>query len=190
MSLAIAYGVKRKAKKMAKGGESSQAGKKAAYHSGYGLKDMKSEGVNHQTAKGVPGVSGMGMRVRVGDPDAKKMAKNKLEELRAMPKANIKGMAEGGEALNEEMIERLMRKRENCYSEGGQVANNTHQFEYEFEEPNNFDDLSRRDDLEFSYTGANSGDELGNDQLEDDESDMISRIMRSRAKKDRNPRPA
>lgn len=110
------------------------------------------------------------------------------------------GKAEGGmmdpmhgeesKEHEEDMVGRIMKQRQHMYSEGGKVANNTHSFEYEFDEPANYDDLSRRDDLEFSYTGKNSGDELGNMQEDHDRQDMISRIMKSRAKKDKNPRPA
>lgn len=129
----------------------------------------------------------------------KEIHKKTLNELRSMPKPNIKGLAEGGMLTNdgyesdsheEDMVGRIMKQREHMYSEGGRVANDDHAFEAEFEEPNNFDDLSRRDDLEFSYTGKNSGDELGNHQEDMDREDMVARIMRSRAKKDRMPSPA
>jgi hypothetical protein len=44
--------------------------------------------------------------------------------------------------------------------------------------------------MEFCYTGANSGDEVGDEQEDEDEHDMVSRIMKSRLKKDRMPHPA
>lgn len=69
------------------------------------------------------------------------------------------------------------------YSEGGKVANAGG-------DPSRIDDLALRDDLEFSETGANSGDELGDDQEEKDRRDIVSRIMHSLAKKDKMPRPA
>ncbi len=57
--------------------------------------------------------------------------------------------------------------------------------------PNEFDDLELRDDLEFSETGANSGDELGNEKQDDDRKSATARIMRQRAmKKNSNPKPA
>ena len=40
------------------------------------------------------------------------------------------------------------------------------------------------------YTGANSGDEIGNEQEDEDRRDIVSRIMKSRRLMDRNPRPA
>jgi hypothetical protein len=101
--------------------------------------------------------------------------------------------AEGGR------VERIMHARScgcddpHCsyFSEGGRVANHMESSDAVDESmEGGFDDLARRDDLEFSYTGANSGDELGNDQEDEDRKDIVARIMRSRAKKDRNPRPA
>lgn len=91
-----------------------------------------------------------------------------------------------------DMVGRIMKQRQMCYSEGGKVANGgedelSHMADGK---PNNFDDLSMRDDLKENYTGANSGDEIGNAQEEDDRHDIISRIMKSRAKKDRMPHPA
>ncbi len=73
-------------------------------------------------------------------------------------------------------------------SKGGRVANSD-PFDPD-ESPNEFDDLALRDDLEFSYDGENSGDYEGNEQHEEDERDIISRIMKSRRLKDHNPRPA
>lgn len=81
-----------------------------------------------------------------------------------------------------DMVGRIMKSR------GGMIANDSEP-EADFESAE-FDDLANRDELESSYTGANSGDEIGNSQEDDDRSDIVSRIMRSRSKKDRNPRPA
>lgn len=84
-----------------------------------------------------------------------------------------------------DIISRILRKK---YSEGGKVANEVEDV-VDFE-PNQFDDLVKDDDLEFSYTGKNSGDELGDEQEDQDRRDIIARIMKSRMKKDRMPRPA
>lgn len=83
-----------------------------------------------------------------------------------------------------DLVDRIMRR----YSKGGMVANDTNMTADM--EPTEFDDLVKDDGLEFNYTGANSGDELGDAQENDDRRDIVSRIMRSRAKKDRMPRPA
>ncbi len=99
----------------------------------------------------------------------------------------------------EDMVDRIMKKRsENFsgldrYSEGGKVANQEHgpnDSRLAGFSPNEFDDLVLRDDLESSYTGANSGDYVGNDQEDEDRKDIVARIMASRKKKDRMPNPA
>ena len=74
------------------------------------------------------------------------------------------------------------------FSEGGKVDNDT-PITAGFK-PNDFDDLALRDDLESSYTGANSGDEDGSEGEDERRKDIVARIMKSRAKKDRMPRPA
>ncbi len=89
-------------------------------------------------------------------------------------------------------VDRIMAKRKK-YSKGGMVANGgDDDFEkLAGEAPAEFDDLALRDDLEFSETGANSGDELGNAQETEDRKDAVSRIMKARAaRKQSNPRPA
>lgn len=88
----------------------------------------------------------------------------------------------------EDMIGRIMKQRAQHYSRGGQVANDT-PIHADLED-NQFDDLVKRDDLEQHYTGANSGDEIGDHQEDEDRHDIVTRIMKSRRLKDRNPRPA
>lgn len=91
------------------------------------------------------------------------------------------------------LIKKIMMSRAQGYSEGGRVANEDHgpmDSRLAGFKQNEFDDLALRDDLEQHYTGANSGDELGNSQEDSDRRDIVSRIMKSRAKKDRMPRPA
>lgn len=89
-----------------------------------------------------------------------------------------------------DMIARIMHKRK-MYSKGGQVANDVGVAEAD-KLPAEYDDLVLRDaDMEDAdYTGANSGDEKGNEAMDERDGDLISKIMRSRKKKDRNPRPA
>jgi hypothetical protein len=102
--------------------------------------------------------------------------------------------------LGSDIVDRIMNKRlnekglpsheaEQHYSEGGKVANSDLPIA-DFM-PNEFDDLHLRDDLSSTYgDDDNSGDALGNAQEDEDRNDIIARVMRSRAKKDRNPRPA
>lgn len=104
------------------------------------------------------------------------------------------GYAEGGfigshqsKEHEMDMVGRIMKQRQQMYSKGGQVANDVHQFRSDFETDNNFDDLVERDDLNFNYTGANSGDEVDNARENKDRHDIVSRIMSSRRKKDKFP---
>jgi len=90
------------------------------------------------------------------------------------------------EEMIEDIVDRIIKKR--GYSEGGQVANDD-SIVAPLEE-NQFDDLVLRDDLEQHYTPENSGDLIGNQTLEDEMQDIVSRVMKSRSKRDRNPVPA
>lgn len=108
-----------------------------------------------------------------------------LSDMSKMPKPNL--MAEGGEMEDEEshpMVKRLMMSR------GGIVSNeesgeSTDEPTMAKADSNEFDDLALRDDLEGSYTGEKSGDEMGDSVESDDRKDIISRILKSRSKKDR-----
>lgn len=93
----------------------------------------------------------------------------------------------GAYALGGDIVDHIMKKRQ-MYSEGGKVANAT-PITAGFK-PNEFDDLVLRDDLESSSDGVNNGDYLGNAQQDEDRADIVSRIMRQRSMKQRNPRPA
>ncbi len=105
---------------------------------------------------------------------------------REMPKAHEKhDMA--AEEEDEDMVGRIMRQR---YSKGGMVANEDHgpnDDDLADFKRNEFDDLSMRDDLDSSYTGANSGDEIGDEQEDEDRHDIVGRIMKSRKMKDKMP---
>lgn len=103
----------------------------------------------------------------------------------------------------QDLVDRIMRKRkglmndfseEDRYSEGGKVANQDHgpnENDLAGFDTNAFDDLVLRDDLESTYgDDDNAGDSLGNKQEDEDRNDIVARIMRSRAKKDKLPRPA
>lgn len=89
----------------------------------------------------------------------------------------------------EDMVGRIMRHR-GYMAEGGEMRNETG--EDADMEMNQFDDMVK-EDPDFSkadYTGANSGDEIGNEHLDEDEEDLVARIMKQRRMKDRNPVPA
>lgn len=115
---------------------------------------------------------------------AKRMHLSKLGELAALRGLNRQNLAHGGE-VDDDLVGRCMAKK---YSKGGRVANDT-DFSAD-EENNDFDYLAHNDDLEFSYDGENSGDYEDNERENDDEEDIVRRIMKSLRKKDRLPRPA
>jgi len=101
-------------------------------------------------------------------------------------------------SMKEALVDRIMNQSSkdfsslDRYSQGGKVANQEHgkdNNELAGFLPNEFDDLVIRDDLESSYDGANAGDHLGNSQEDEDRRDIVSQIMKSRAKKDRLPNP-
>jgi hypothetical protein len=100
------------------------------------------------------------------------------------------------EDMYDDLVDRIMQQHSKDFSsearlsEGGMVANGGEDEDLADFSPNEFDDLALRDDLESSYTGANSGDELGDEQEDEDRKDIVARIMKSRAKKDKLPRPA
>jgi len=111
--------------------------------------------------------------------------------------------AEGGQITDNEqsdahemdMVGRIMKQRQQMFSKGGQVANNTDRDE-KYPMPHrddmgsgHYDDLVNRDELSFSYTGANSGDELSSPGEDERRRDIVSRVMASRRKKDRLPNP-
>lgn len=93
------------------------------------------------------------------------------------------------EGLSDGTVARIMKAR--GYSKGGMVANggDADAAEMADSRPNNFDDLALRDDLEFSYTGENSGDKLGSKDQDMRDEDTVRRIMRQRSMKQRNPSP-
>jgi hypothetical protein len=247
-SFPIACAMKKRAKKMAEGGDvstdRSEEGRKQSGHSGMVSTYTQSnheKGVGNQSTNTgrSGGISEAGHQYRSGQhgykggkENAKEIHKETISELRSMPKPKIQGFAEGGaveeddrmlnqhgmyeegdemggegfhdesymgnpgnstdnyqtEAHEEDMISRIMKQREQTYSHGGEVANDDQPVADS--EPNDFDLLGTDDDLEFSYTGKNSGDELGDAQEDHDRDDIVARVMKSRAKKDRNPRPA
>lgn len=107
----------------------------------------------------------------------KKMGQDPVDE---SPERDGNGMP------GEDIVDKVMRKR---YSEGGKVANETETVA-DFE-PNEFDDLALRDDLHSTYgEDDNSGDALGNKSEDERREDIVSRVMRQRSMKQRNPSPA
>lgn len=89
---------------------------------------------------------------------------------------------------NDPFVMKIMMGREKGFSEGGKVSNDTPPKADSM--PADYDDLALRDNLQEHETGENSGDELGDAQEAEDRADIVDKIMKSRAKKDKLPRPA
>jgi hypothetical protein len=173
-SLAIAYSMKKKAKKMAMadGGEVGQTlGTRIGYPGSPKPKPMAqgglvSQGMDYEEDDDATTNPGSGMNYDIPHPDDS-------DEPR---------QSDGyGDGLVDRIIQRM--------SEGGKVANGSMTEGLADEAPNEFDDLVLRDDLKSTNSGANDGDAIGNDQEDEDRDDIVSRTMRSWAKKDRLPNP-
>jgi hypothetical protein len=203
-SLAIAYSMKRKAKKMAEGGQITdnyQSSENPHKKDGLDfLEDEKAHGyVEHEGDVKRPDHEAM----MEDDRDL-----NQHGEHEEGPQGGGEGFhgeeymdhhhdphdmysdTEDGDGLD--MVGRIMKQRQMMYSEGGRVANEgedmpSHLAKYK---ENEFDVLPMEDDLESEYTGANSGDELGDAREDHDRADIVARIMASRRKRDRMPSPA
>lgn len=217
MSLKIAYEMRKKAKNMANGGACDEHGLQMCEmcHGG----DMMAEGgearkpyQNPNPAKNpndpiVEGVDHRGAPIHQSK-EAKMAAKSRYNSERLNHKRG--GYAEGGDVVEDIMKGRgeasgtwmgnpaigggkpkTARDMDDAayYSKGGQVSNDVGEGQEAAKLPNQFDDLVLRDDMEFNYTGANSGDEIGDAQEDEDQRDMVSMIMKSRKKKDRLPNP-
>ncbi len=172
-SLAIAYAQKRKARKMAEGG------------------NVDPEYFGRVADETDGGESRTGQRWA---EDSKKSAMTPYSpEYKHDQETKMRGWAEEYPefhyAHGGDIVDKVMRKH---YSEGGKVSNGG---EDELShladgDPNNFDDLALRDDLEGTNSGAADGDFLGDAQEDEDRHDIVSRVMRQRSMKQRNPRPA
>ncbi len=192
-SLAAAYAVKKMAKKshradcpgcdMCHGGMMAEGGEIGVHKPAYEGEKGKSLG-HSETGNDV-----RSMRYNNRSPfdpkAAGERAKEKhhkvLGELRGMKKPEL--YAEGGEVHDDDdMVDRIMLKR---MAAGGVIANDD---EPEADaESADFDDLVEDDQLEGEYPGSQ---EIGDEREDDDRKDIVGRIMRSRSKKDRMPRPA
>ena len=171
-NLAIAYSMKRKAKKMADGGEVDTLTPQD-YNRASNARDNAI-----QQSRSLEGSTEGSWNSQLKS-DYEKRAGDMEEIVRNGPaKSDGLAMSHGG------LIDKIISKK---YSEGGKVANDS--------EPTadgdsaDFDDLALRDGLEFSETGANSGDEDGDSAEDKDRNDIIARAMKSHSK-GRNPRPA
>jgi hypothetical protein len=191
-ALAIAYAIKRKAQHKAKGG----------YMSGHERDEAEQFRELEPEAKSY-GMHTSGQRFGKEDVD------RAVEHVEGRMKRGELKMAGGGMCAahgayacehcssehaahetaetdhdDDHLISKIMKKH--GYSHGGKVSNEEH-WTADFE-PNEFDVLPHEDDLEFSYTGANSGDYDADQHERHYDDDFISKMLRKR--KQHNPRPA
>jgi len=198
MSMATAYGMKKRSKKMASGGCMAEGGEVGSHQSkGKPEVDGDFPDKDHYIEEKASGfVAHEGNNVKHNNPaieeDDRELGQHGAHE----EGPTGVWMAEGGQITDNEqskahmfdMVDRIMKQRQHMYSEGGRVANSDLPLADEM--PAEYDNLHLRDDLSFSETGVNSGDHLGDAREDHDRADMIARIMKSRSKKDRMPSPA
>jgi hypothetical protein len=116
--------------------------------------------------------------------ESKEQHKKTLSEMKSMPKPNL--YADGGDVADEDEMHPMVSKV--MMSRGGMIANED---EPEADSmPAEFDDLALDDHLEGTNSGAADGDEIGDEQETDDRHNIVAKILSSRKKKDRMPRPA
>lgn len=202
-SLAIAYNMKRKAQKMASGGDCyahgtpdcptchAEGGFIGSHQSPSTSKDQEHHEIpfhEDETRDYMPphepGAERNEMATEEDDRDLDQHGEDEQGPYGTM-------MAEGGQIEDNEqtsehmldMVGRIMKQRQMHYSKGGQVANAVPRIGGSGD--NNFDDLYLRDDdmEDADYTGENSGDEVGNEGEDERRHDIVSRIMKSRNKK-------
>jgi hypothetical protein len=199
-ALAIAYNTKRKAQKMANGG---MAGSHQSPGMGHTINIHVTPQAEYDPTES-PGPKGNSMAMHESDKGLNQHGADETGPMGAtsehmgerMVSDPQDEMGDQTDAHEMDMVDRIMAKREmpsretaGAYSRGGMVANEdsgesaSTPHRMAKDEPNEFDDLALRDDLESDYTGANSGDEDGSTLNQTDGEDMVDRIMRKRSKK-------
>lgn len=81
-----------------------------------------------------------------------------------------------------DVVSRVIKQRMKKNSDADEGATNE-------TDPNEFDYMEQTDTPEFNYTESNSGDDRGDAQLDEDDRDIVARVMRSRRKGGRMPSP-
>jgi hypothetical protein len=202
-SLAIAYAVKRKAKKMASGGVVTDYStvplkKPATDQNGHPIRTSYADGgfVEEEDASGMEPHEGNDVKMNHAamEEDDRDLGQHGAEEVGPYGAYAMGGLVDDdsmGDEMDRDMVGRIMAQRRMMYSRGGQVSNDVGVAEAD-KLPAEYDDLVLRDDdmEDADYTGANSGDEIGGNDEEKRRRDVVAMIMRSRAKKDRMPNPA
>ncbi len=192
-ALAIAYQMKRKAKKMAEGGmvpkgthyDEHEKEEMTPYidggHQSSSVYDYDMEDP-HKTQPESPGHDSMFDEDEMGDAFVSHEGDDK--------KHNSMAMSEDDKDLNQDLVDRIMYKR---MAKGGVVADEgmgdpmKHPDQMEAD----YDYLSTGDlDDSTTNSGAADGDEDGNMAEDERRRDIVARIMRQRSMKQRNPNPA
>jgi hypothetical protein len=208
-SLAIAYNMKRKAqaRKMAEGGfiEDNYQSKSSANHqtdvrkideyaSGYGShegndvrhnssamsedeRSLNQHGEREQGPYGHENMMADGGFITDNEQDESHQF-DMMTDGKQMPQEHFE---EGG------LVDRVYKKH---YSQGGVVSNEGEDklSMMADSDPNEFDELVLDGGEDFNYNEENSGDAIGNEREDEDRNDIVSRIMKSQAKKDRLPK--
>ena len=193
MSFPIAYAMKKKAgAHMCSGGECA--------HPSHGKKMAEGGFIGSHQTEGKPEVDGdlmpeAHLHEELAEHVAHEPTHDSMVEHDVMNQEGAEDEGAGDMDEIHPMVMRIMMGRAKGYSEGGKVANeesgdSTGAPSSAKWEDNEFDELAKEDDLEFKSTGANAGNELGDAEQDHEREDIVSRIMKSRAKKDRMPRPA
>ncbi len=204
MSMALAYAMKKKAKKMAEGGNASPY-EGNTVHPDVSRKEW-GRGARRGTSLTGEHVRGSARAEKEG---MHKASSSRMESAKALHRevlSNLKNdktdrtnLAEGGMVDDDDdmpersapisggyadggMVDRIMKKR--C-AEGGEATRDEDVLADFL--PNEFDEMELEPSPHAEYPGS---EERGDEQEDEDRRDMVSRIMRSRAKRDRMPRPA
>jgi hypothetical protein len=153
-SLAIAYAMKKKGKKMAQGGRvQAEDDRMLNQHGEY---EVGAEGMDQDNES---------------TPDH--MDAHDVEN----------------QTAHEDMVGRIMAQRGKHYAKGGPVTSKMDSDDLADFDQNDFDYLDQRNaGDEADYTGANSGDDLGDARETWDRKDTVAEIMKSRRLTDRMPK--
>lgn len=155
-SLAIAYAMKKKSKKMAHGGMMEDEARRKAQYSMDGNEAHIEVPMTHEESSH-----------RMSDFEDKTMGNDDDADMITRIMHKRKMMAEGGPVVADEMGEQ----------------SDDHSADFDYLSIGDLDDST-------TNSGAADGDELGNHVEDEDRRDIVSRIMKSRSKKDRMPKPA
>ena len=201
-SLAIAYNLKRKAQKMAKGGDVEMAKQDAEMSGGKYLPHMEEDEVSQpQDVIGKFAQGGEAMKTRreraleaamgmLNQHGEHEEGPEGTEDDSSVPFERTISHPLENQHDKEDMVGKIMKQRMHTYAQGGEVEEKEHSDDLADFDENDFDRLDQESaPSSADYTDASSGDEDGDKGEDMRRKDMISQIMRSRKLKDRLPSP-